>query len=90
MPGLPVARTHPAGGGIVKHWTQGADHPLLGRDVLIHWRDHRNDWHAYMVIGYFDGWLMLCGRAENGDPFEGGDIMVPLTDIEFIETAEGS
>ena len=72
------------------HWTQGADHPLIGRDVLIHWRDRRNDWHSYTVIGYFDGWIVLRGRAEDGDPFEGGDIMVPLTDIEFIETAEES
>ena len=31
---------------------------------------------------------MLRGRPDDGDPFEGGDIMVPLTDIELIETAE--
>ena len=70
------------------NWTQGSEHPLLGRDVLVHWHARRHDWHAYTVIGYCEGWIMLRGRPDDGDPFEGGDIMVPLTDIEIIETAE--
>ena len=69
------------------NWTQCASHPLLGRDVFVHWHARRHDWHAYTVIGYCDGWLMLRGR-DDGDPFEGGDIMVPLIDIELIETAD--
>lgn len=56
-------------------WTQGADHPLLGRDVLIHWRDHRNDWHSYTVIGYFDGWIVLRGRADGREPRQEGNYL---------------
>jgi len=70
------------------HWTQGADHPLIGRDVRIEWRNEYYDWRAYTVVGYFDGWILLRGRAYRGVPFRGGDIMAPLKDIALIETAE--
>ena len=68
------------------HWTQGASHPLIGHDVLIEWCDRRqNDWRHYFVIAYHDGWILLRGRADDGVPFEGGDIMVPMSSIELIE-----
>lgn len=63
-------------------------HPLIGRDVIVHWHDQRGYWLSYTVIDYYDGWILLRGRGEDGDEFEGGDVMVPMTDIRYIEVAE--
>ena len=68
------------------NWTQGDDSPpLLGRDVFVQWHNCWYDWHHYTVTGYCDGWILLRGRADDGVPFEGGDIMVPMSSIELIE-----
>lgn len=61
-------------------------HPLIGQDVLVYWNKRHNDWHAFTVLSYFEGWILLRGRDEYGGQYKSGDIMVPIKDIELIET----
>lgn len=60
-------------------------HPLIGQDVLVYWNKRHNNWHAFTILSYFDGWILLRGRRAAGQ-YKSGDIMVPIKDIKLIET----
>lgn len=74
------------------NWTQGANHPLVGRNVCIEWKDRRSvEWTMYTVIDYRDGWLLLRGRPDSdGCQFDGGDVFVPMKSIDMIELSDAS
>ena len=61
-------------------------HPFVGKDVLVTWRDDDCDWSHYTLIHIGGGWVTLRGRPDsNGSPFNGGDILVPASDVVCIE-----
>lgn len=60
---------------------------LIGKSVVIEWRNEECDWENYCVEGIDTDveWIKLSGeRADDGTTYTGGTTFVPLLEIATI------